>query len=86
MDIKRKHLNLLYSYSYKKKQMEQIFSIKAKEKMQASTQEQSVGSALVSGLNKKKKNTIYSKNKSKTICILPLSQATLTMSNTTGAL
>ena len=39
--------------------MEQIFSIKAKEKMQASTQEQSVGSALVSGLNKKKKNNLY---------------------------
>ena len=36
--------------------MEQISSIKAKEKMQASTQEQSVGSALVSGLNKKKIN------------------------------
>ena len=61
MDIKRKHLNLLYSYSYKKKQMEQIFSIKAKEKMQASTQEQSVGSALVSGLNKKKKTRFTQK-------------------------
>ena len=54
MNIKRKHLNLLYPYSYKKKQIEQISSIKANEKMQASTQEQFVGSASVSGLNKKK--------------------------------
>jgi hypothetical protein len=54
VNIKRKHLNLLYPYSYKKKQIEQISSIKANEKMQASTQEQFVGSASVSGLNKKK--------------------------------